>query len=276
MKNIYFSILILLILAMPVFGQKYNSNYEIYSNKILVELDIFLEEPKNTLEIDVPKDAKAIEVKNFSFDIADLDNKNRLVIKNPDKLIKIKYITGSFLEKSGGDNFFILDLEKETEIMLKLPEKAVLKYSLDSLEQSIFPKTNNVFTDGKRIIINWDKNSLNEANSILVIYNEENDTNFLFWLILILVLAGLFFIYKYKKKIFHKSEKTMTTNLFEEEKQIISILLKENNNELWQKQLELKSGISKVRLSRKLRNLEQKGLIEKIPYGNTNKIRLKK
>ncbi len=64
--------------------------------------------------------------------------------------------------------------------------------------------------------------------------------------------------------------------MFEDEKLIVRILLIEKTRELWQKQLEQKTGLNKVKLSRKLRSLEAKGLIEKIPYGNTNKIRLKK
>jgi len=66
----------------------------------------------------------------------------------------------------------------------------------------------------------------------------------------------------------------LTKNLFEEEKQIILLLIDSNNKELWQKEIIKQLGISKVKLSRRLRNLKQKGLIESIPYGNTNKIRL--
>ncbi|MBI2666575.1 hypothetical protein HYX13_03110 [Candidatus Woesearchaeota archaeon] len=67
----------------------------------------------------------------------------------------------------------------------------------------------------------------------------------------------------------------LTRNLFEEERAIMESLLDADHHELWQKQLSLKTGISAVKLSRKLRNLEAKGLIEKIPYGNTNKVRIK-
>lgn len=66
----------------------------------------------------------------------------------------------------------------------------------------------------------------------------------------------------------------LTKNLFEEEKQIILTLITSNTKELWQKEIQKQLGISKVKLSRRLRSLKQKGLIESIPYGNTNKIRL--
>lgn len=286
MKNIYFKAILMLLLVMPVFGEikDYKAEYNIYSSNILVELNILLEEKRNSFEVEIPKDAEAVEVKDLKFDIIELENKNRIMINDsPFNFVNIKYITSSFIERSSGDTFFILDLSDlesiEKEVTVKLPEKAVLKHSLESLEQSIIPKTNNVLTDGKRIIIKWNENNLKEANSVLIIYKTSNQYLTLFWISLIFILL-LFVIFfnKYLKSRVHikKTENEFTRNLFDEEKKIVSILMGEKNNELWQKQLELKSSISKVRLSRKLRNLEEKGIIEKIPYGNTNKIRLKK
>ncbi len=260
---------------MPVSGQikEYQAVYDIYSNDILVELNIILDEHQKTLEINIPKDAEAIEVDKFKFEVVKLDNKNKLIIQDPINSVNIKYITSSFIDKSKEDRFFILSLNQEKEVTLKLPEKAVLKYSLNSLEQSVFPKTNNISTDGKRIIINWKENDLKQSSSILVIYNQKESFNFLFWLALGLIFILLFIFFKYFR--YYKKEPDITRNLLDEEKKIISALLKEKNKELWQKQLELKTGISKVRLSRKLRNLEEKGLIEKTPYGNTNKVKIK-
>jgi len=43
---------------------------------------------------------------------------------------------------------------------------------------------------------------------------------------------------------------------------------------MWQKQLQLKTGFSKAKLSRVIRNLESRSLVKKIPFGNANKIRL--
>ena len=124
-------------------------------------------------------------------------------------------------------------------------------------------------------MIKWDKSDL-ISKTLLVIYNqEETNYNLLFILIPILLIALLFFIKLKPKQIKEKStEKDITKNLFEEEKKIVEVLL-ENKEGIWQKQLQLKTGLTKVKLSRKIRNLEEKGVLEKIPYGNTNKIRLK-
>lgn len=285
MKNIYFSIVILFLLVTPVIGQEiksYTVEYDIYSNNVLVDLHILLNNRENNFQISIPKDSEAIEVKNLKFETQNIGNKKILTIKNSSfNEINLKYITSSFIEKSSDDTFFILDLSNlssnKKDITVKLPEKAVLKYNLESLEQSVIPKTDKVFTDGKRIIIKWDETDLKYAGSLLIIYNQENNNNLIwFALTFILIIVFIFVFNKFFKNKFLKKDKELTRNLFDEEKKIVAILIKAKNNELWQKQLELESGISKVRLSRRLRNLEQKGLIEKILYGNTNKIRLKR
>lgn len=265
--------------------ETYTATFDVVQGKVLVNLDIGLKKNFSIFEWRLPKDSIAIEVKDINFEIDDLRSYKKLKIEEQvfDRA-NIKYITSSMLEKTK-DNFFILDLSEisaKKSITLKLPEKATLKYSLDSPQTSIIPKTGDVRTDGKRIIIHWDDKELSNANSLLVVYNEEKEINFLIITFIIiglfLIIASVFYYNKKNKKVHGKitEKESLTKNLFEEEKKIVEILLNSKGNELWQKSLGIKSGLSKVRLSRKLRNLEQKGLIEKIPYGNTNKIRLKK
>lgn len=52
-------------------------------------------------------------------------------------------------------------------------------------------------------------------------------------------------------------------------------LLRKNSNGLTQKQITLESGLSKVKIHRIIKRLQQKGLIEIYKYGMTNKIILK-
>ena len=89
---------------------------------------------------------------------------------------------------------------------------------------------------------------------------------------------------KYKKRlkkvqIKNKTEiskEGFTKNLFEDEKKIVEYLLNKKGNESWTKEILKDLEISKVKLSRKLRSLEQKEIIKRIPYGNENRIRLLK
>ena len=101
---------------------------------------------------------------------------------------------------------------------------------------------------------------------------------------LIFLIYILFERKKYKKRlkkvqIKNKTEiskEGFTKNLFEDEKKIVEYLLNKKGNESWTKEILKDLEISKVKLSRKLRSLEQKEIIKRIPYGNENRIRLLK
>jgi len=282
MKFIQFLVLLLLIIPSVLAADidTYSLDYTIISDKISVKTTIEFQESQTNLELTLPQDAKAIEVKELNFETIELSDSIKLIIQNQEfNIVELQYITESLVEKST-DYFFITDLSNieanNINIKLTLPEKAILKYPLTSNQASIIPSTSKVTTDGKSIMIQWDKSDL-ISKTILVIYNqEESNSILLFILIPILIIAiALFFIKLKPKAIKQKSsEKDITKNLFEEEKKIVEVLL-ENKEGIWQKQLQLKTGLTKVKLSRKIRNLEEKGVLEKIPYGNTNKIRLK-
>jgi uncharacterized membrane protein len=152
----------------------------------------------------------------------------------------------------------------------------------------VVPDPDSMVTDGRRVILGW--NDFSEGE-IIVDYNFVKESNYIWlYLLVILIVAFLvFYLYKTKKfkkqvgvlkekskSIKKKRKKDITRNLFGEEKKIIEYLLNKKGHESWTKELVRELEISKVRLSRRLRNLEQKELIEKIPYGNENRIKLLK
>ena len=80
---------------------------------------------------------------------------------------------------------------------------------------------------------------------------------------------------KTKKEVNGTKESPEYNYLLDTEKNIIEELKKADRNELWQRQIQSSTGFSKAKVSRLIRKLESRGLITKIPFGNTNKIRLK-
>ncbi|MBI2151533.1 hypothetical protein HYU21_02280 [Candidatus Woesearchaeota archaeon] len=292
--------------------ESYKGIYTIISDKVIVEENIQFSAVSKTITLAIPEDAAALEVKNAEFEVEEFKDYKLLTInKKLNTSFTIKYITESLIEETD-NNYFILDLGnlEAPEIIVKLilPESATLKYPLSSPQPSIFPTTKKVTTDGKSINIYWDETDLKESKTLMVMYKENKQFSLKLILVPIVVLMSLvviFFSYFKHRSIKSKEDITATTekennkfnntkiesneiednkeqikkdltrNLFEEERAIIETLFEADNQELWQKQLVLKTGISKVKLSRKIRNLEAKSLIEKIPFGNTNKIRLK-
>ncbi len=275
----------------------YEAEYTLFNEKAVVDIRIGLESNTTELELALPPDASAVEAEGAIFEVQEGRESKTLRAHGLvfDKL-HVTYSTASVLEKTS-DDFFLLDLSGVSSprktVTVKLPEKAFLKYSLNSPQPSIIPKTSDVRTDGRRIIITWTEGNFMNSDAVMVIYNSPRAGRL--WLIPVGAAAGGLAVLTYYLKrrrlpaFVQKAGKQavqaakpelavaaeLTRNLLEEEKKIVELLIGSEEG-LWQKQIEIKSGISKVRLSRKLRSLEQKGLIEKIPYGNANKIRLKK
>ena len=132
----------------------------------------------------------------------------------------------------------------------------------------------------------WEKNSLRGGESfpVFLIYKENKSSSVIIYIaILILVLAGFLAYLKSRRK--SNVIKTFTSrrkvskqktelHLLESEAAVVKAL-KDSKGEMWQKQIQIKTGFSKAKLSRVIRNLESRGLVKRIPLGNTNKIKLK-
>ena len=267
--------------------------YTLVEDSAIVEHTFLFSELQREWQMKLPRDAEAIEMQDHTFEI--VESEDSLLITATDVTsITLKYISDSFVEKTK-DRYFTVNLAPfagSKDIKVILPESATLKYSMDSSASAVVPSPSNLTTDGKRIQVHWDAYTLTHANSILIIYEMPglNPWNWLLILSLcILAVAAGIGVYVLKKKrtvspapgkkVRHASAEDpalLTRNLFGEEKAIIELLLKAKDNELWQKTLQFETGLAKVKLSRKLRALESKGLIEKIPFGNTNKIRMKR
>ncbi|HLC91091.1 MAG TPA: hypothetical protein VJI15_04945 [Candidatus Nanoarchaeia archaeon] len=299
-------VIILLIILSPsvlsLDAESYSAEYTIVADKVIVEEKYDLGYFTSELTLVLPSDATAIEVNGLEFQVIDLNLYKNVIISGPlFNTVSIKYITKAYVEKTK-DSFFIVNYNvntRENTITAHLPESATLKYSTNSPQRSVIPH-GEITTDGKSLSIEWQNVSAGEA--LLVIYNTPREIGE-YWKTIGIMMAvgiiilGIFYLTgKRKKRKADDKDNTkdkededkkeyrhqkkdapnvsdVTRNLFEEEKAIVEVLLQKG--ELWQKQLVLHTGISKVKLSRKLRNLEAKGIIEKVPYGNTNKIRLK-
>ena len=271
---VIFSLFLLLI---SLVSAQTNVSYNLVGDKALVEIDFGV---VRNLELELPYDSRTIEV-NSDYEIVDFGNYLLLKVGYSNDL-QISYITETVVDKSRSRNYFILDNEFDNvNVVLSLPEGAIL-------EDLVFPDPDSITTNGKNIILSW--NNLGSEEVVVAYKNIKEPNNYLFLLlVLLIIIFSVFYVYqakKIKRKIInlkvktHKSKdvkrKDVTRNLFGEEKKIIEYLFDKKGHASWTKEIVRNLGISKVRLSRKLRNLKQKGLIEKIPYGNENRIKLLK
>lgn len=199
----------------------------------------------------------------------------------------------------------------EYTFVLKLPVGSVIARELGKDEFFfVTPKPSEVLSDGQRIIVTWKSDEVSRFSvSAVTEPLREDDPRGLYIGLTVAAVAGAGVTYavlrkrwkkpanghvknggarKTAKKKEKKEEevkasvesvpalKAIAPQFVEEEQKVVELLKNAENHELWQKQLLQETGLSKVKLSRLLRNLEERGVVTKQIFGNTNKIALKK
>jgi len=86
------------------------------------------------------------------------------------------------------------------------------------------------------------------------------------------MVVGALIILLFQWRISHSHAYGLLKILPEDERKVVEVLLKEKRIE--QMYLVAESGLSKVKVSRILARLEQRGVVEKKPLGNTNLVKL--
>jgi len=158
--------------------------------------------------------------------------------------------------------------------ILKLPVGYLIPKDKD-LSFFVNPKPNNIYSDGRRIILRWTKQNVLDSFELSVLMESSSTfkpslKSFAFIIALLFLIIIIAFLYLKKKK----KREFLYPALVEQEQVIIYLLKKAKDNVLWQKQIEIQSKFSKVKVSRILRSLEERKMIRKEPWGNTNKVHL--
>lgn len=200
------------------------------------------------------------------------------------------YVDQSLIDKSGDNLYFVKKITFNQSF-----SEAIIRIHLDKgiiiSEGLAFPEGYSVETDGQTISIIWNLKNVVAGPSFAMFVTLEDTTGSLSWIYWVLGIAVIivlsFFTYKLskrkikkvnpKRKLTKKQEKSsgVYNYLLDTEKRVIQELKKADRHELWQKQIQNSTGYSKAKVSRLVRNLEARNLVVKIPFGNTNKIRLK-
>jgi len=200
------------------------------------------------------------------------------------------YVDSSLIDKSGDTFYFVDKIEfnqsfNEAKVKINLDTGVIIKDNL------IFPSGYKIETDGQIISIVWDINNIAKGEDFAIfitMQDTKSPLNWIYWVAGIIVLIVGFLAYfkfgkKQKTKIVKSKQKNNSRKenrvdydyLLDTEKKVIEELKKADRNELWQRQIQNSTGFSKAKVSRLVRNLEARNLVVKIPFGNTNKVRLK-
>ncbi len=266
--NILGFLVLILLLVKTAYASSGIITFNQDNGKVLIEEEYNLDSEKE-ININIPKDAISI-YSNVNY------TKDGEIISIIGKDVKISYISNYLIEKANNDYFFI-NKYISPDTLNNLKVRLILKEGFIVDDKDIFPKDYKIETDGKKISIVWNFKDIGKDESLALFVKFNNTSSskiYTLWIALVIVLAviiyGVYFFYKRNKK-----SKKFEKHLIDSEKKVIEELKKADRGEMWQKQLQLKTGFSKAKLSRVIRNLESRNLISKIPFGNTNKIGLK-
>ncbi len=167
-------------------------------------------------------------------------------------------------------------------IIIKLPENGVL--AGENVTESYSPGDGKILTDGKKIMVYWERSdlSLGESLQFSVIYDMPLTGGPLFnviivslTMIIILVMVGItFYIKKSATKSVKNTVDIVSSVLNEDEKKVTEII-KEHGGEVIQRNIVRETDFSKAKVSRIVKNLKDRNIVEVIPMGRKNKIKLK-
>jgi len=193
---------------------------------------------------------------DFNKDILVGDNKIEFTIIYDDMIegSKNKIFRTSFFPE-GMDN---------TLISLKLPPF----YILSEKTPSATPMPDDIQSDGQHIYLTWNYQDQDKVD--LAVFFQGQGRSLWFYIIPGFIIIGLIYlIVYYSFKI--KTKSHMKDMLSSEEKKVIEEL---GSGELKQKTVSQNLGFSKSKMSKLIRKLEEKNLIEKKPHFKTNLLKL--
>jgi predicted transcriptional regulator len=189
--------------------------------------------------------------------------------------------TRGLVEKRGNISFLSFDIPilwntENVFVSIRLPENMGLA---EKVLLPISPSGSDIRSDGRRLIMRWYFSDKRPGDLIPVrVYYESFSPNFIQiyyeWIIISIsvLIVGILLIYL---KISRRSELIYSV-LNENEKTIVDIIRNEDKQPVDQRKIVRLSGYSKAKVSRLIKTLVERGIVESKRYGRKNKITLKK
>ena len=173
--------------------------------------------------------------------------------------------------------FPVTDLKKIFEVVVKIPIGTALVEE-ERLEFSglkpFYPENGIEGSDGRRIFIRWffENPKLGENINIIVVYEKifssgNEMSYYLIFIIASIFLVSLVFLWSIRNKA-----KSIMPILTESEREIMKIIIN-SKNIIDQRKIVKETGFSKSKVSRILKNLEERGIIKREKVGRSTKVK---
>ncbi|MEM5772731.1 MAG: helix-turn-helix domain-containing protein [Candidatus Aenigmatarchaeota archaeon] len=209
--------------------------------------------------------------------------KCKLNLTQERRTIELNFETSDFVKVIGKNYIFDADFGLGKEIAsvfvsVKLPEGFSL-VGEDVKERLSFPESVTILSDGRRHIITWKflNVSANQSLRFRIIYEKVKEdwiSQILFYFG-ILIVAAIFASILIYFKFFRKPEKIILSVLDEFERKVMDAIVAAGG-EVNQKKVVQATNLSKAKVSRVVKSLAERGLIEIERLGRTNKLKIVK
>ena len=190
-----------------------------------------------------------------------------------DSALIINFVSGQLVFQNGGIYEFLTQLSfadpvKNLNVTLTLPEG----YGI--YQNSLFPSSGQVATNGRAIEVSWLFSSLEQEQLFSAKFSRTNPQFDYLLVVFLAALAGLaaLFIYHLKTsgKRYEKARKEFLLGFREDEKKVIAYL--EQHRTADQSVIEKEFRFSRSKMTRIVQKLSERGLLQKKRKGRTNKL----
>lgn len=170
---------------------------------------------------------------------------------------------------------------KSAFVLIKIPQNSVLSEELAN--ESYSPKDGAILSDGKRIMVYWERENVTASDSMqfsvsYLISSIGPSNNILVVSVAGIVIISMIAVAVYVRRGGYDAESTaelVTSVLNKDEKKIVDILSR-HGGKAGQKVLVRESDFSKAKVSRLVKNLKDRGVVDIEPIsGRENRIILK-
>jgi len=251
-----------------------------------VELTITFAKPETSLRFDVMGKVEKLNATSIAGPIyCDLEVSGistidcSLSLTQEKRTVDISFETNDFVRTFDNKFYFDADFSLDRDVsqlfaFVKLPEGTVLAGKLS------FPENVTTSSDGRRIIIAWDLNNIqsNQPLRLQVLYERTQQPplfelrlrHFVIFGIVAAIVGSIVYL-----RYFRRPEKLVLSVLDEYERKIMDILVA-SDGVANQKKIVQETNLSKAKVSRVVKSLVERGLIEVERMGRRNKLKLVK
>lgn len=239
------------------------------------EIKVSFKEPLNKTELNYIILGEFTELKIFSggkeidFSVSQQDDIYNINFSIPkgSREVFIKFKPTTLITSYGNIKEFFTTLKPPTkaekaEIIVWLPQGY-------SIYNTISPRDGQKLTDGQKIYIRWSIETNRETPILVKFYRDYPGNEFFIVLIIALILAILAITVFFKKK----TRIHFFKGFNESEGKVISILME--RKVIYQNRIEKELKFSRAKMTRIMKKLQEKGLVEREKSGRTNRIRWK-